>query len=69
MAERHRAQWASFVAAALFILAGLRDLYLPGFLSISGRGHGNGVWTIVAGLVIFGLAWIGWVRRTRSESR
>ncbi len=65
MAASPRAQWLSFVVAALFILAGLRNMFLPGFLSMS-AGHGSGATELVAGLIIFILAVIGVKRSART---
>jgi hypothetical protein len=56
MAERRRAQWLWLVVAGAFILAGLRDMFLPGVLSISGRDHGNGVGFLVAGVLVLSMA-------------
>jgi hypothetical protein len=69
MAERHRAQWLWFVVAGAFILAGLRDIYWPGFLAISGWGSGSGAWGIGAGLLILAMAVIRSVRAARTQSR
>ena len=55
-------------AAALFVAAGLRDMFLPGFLSISPR-RGTGVTELVAGLVILILALVGWARRSKAQPR
>jgi hypothetical protein len=68
MAATRRAQWASFIVGALLMLAGLRDICQPGFLSISPGSHGSGVEELVAGLIILALTIVGWARRARSNS-
>ncbi len=37
MAKSKTMMWLSIVAGVLWILAGMRDLFAPGFFSISGR--------------------------------
>jgi hypothetical protein len=69
MAASRRAVWPWFIVAVALIAAGLRNMFLPGFLSISPGGHGSGVAEVVAGLVIATLALIGRSRRTRAGSR
>ena len=62
MADRPWVQWVWFFVAGAFILAGLRDMFMPGFLSIS-RTHGSGVESLVAGILILGMAVVGRLRR------
>lgn len=56
------------IVAGLFVAAGLRDMYLPGFLSIAPR-HGTGVPELVAGLAILALTLVGWSRRPKERAR
>jgi hypothetical protein len=69
MAASRRAEWLWFIVAAALIVAGLRNMFLPGFLSISPGGHGSGATELVAGLVIVTLALVGRSRRARADSR
>ena len=64
MADRPWVQWVPFFLAGALILARLRDMFLPGFLSIS-RTHGSGVESLVGGVLILGLAVAGRLRRAR----
>jgi hypothetical protein len=41
MANRHRGEWLWYLVAGAFVLAGLRDIFWPGFLSVSGRSGGS----------------------------
>ncbi len=68
MTAARRALVLSLVVAALFVAAGLRDMFLPGFMTISPR-RGTGVTELVAGLVILTLALVGWARRSRAQPR
>jgi hypothetical protein len=68
MADQRRAEWLWFIVAGLFILAGLRDLFLPGFLSISGHARAGGWWTVGAGLLILAMAVIRSLRDARARS-
>jgi hypothetical protein len=54
--------------AGLFVAAGLRNMFLPGFLSISAR-HGTGVTELAAGLAILALTLVGWSRRSKEQAR
>ena len=69
MAASRRAEWPWFIVAVALIAAGLRNMFLPSFLSISPGGHGSGVEEVVAGLVIVTLALVGRFRRTRADAR
>jgi hypothetical protein len=55
----------ALIVAALFIAAGLRNMFAPGILSIS-PSHGSGASEIAAGLAILTLALIGCARRSRA---
>ena len=68
MAGQRRAQWLWFVVAGLFILAGLRDVFWPGFLAISGHGRASGWWTVGAGLLILAMALIRSLREARARA-
>ena len=68
MTAARRALVLWVVVAALFVAAGLRDMFLPGFLTISPR-RGTGVTELVAGLVILTLALVGWARRSKPQPR
>jgi hypothetical protein len=54
--------------AGLFIAAGLRNMFLPGFLSISSR-HGTGVTELLSGLAILALTFVGWSRRPKEQAK
>jgi hypothetical protein len=68
MSAARRTLVLSVVVAALFVAAGLRDMFWPGFLTISPR-RGSGVTELVAGLVILTLALVGWARRSKPQPR
>lgn len=68
MTAARRPLLLSIAVAALFVAAGLRNMFLPGFLSIS-SGHGSGVAELAAGLMILTLALVGWVRQRKAQPR
>jgi hypothetical protein len=68
MAKRHRGEWLWYLVAGTLILAGLRDIFWPGFLSISGSNGGSGKWTIAAGLLILAMAVVRSVRSASAQS-
>ena len=51
-----------FIAAALSISAGLRNFFMPGFLSMSSRHDTNGTVELVAGGLLFLLGLFSWKR-------
>jgi hypothetical protein len=64
--RRTRLLW--IIIGVLFVAAGLRNMFLPGFLSLSAR-HGSGVGDLVAGSAILIFALVGWVRQRRVQPR
>lgn len=57
----------ALIVSGLFVAAGLRNMFAPGFLSMS-PSHGSGVSEMVAGLIILTLTLVGWFRsRPRVE--
>ena len=51
-----------FIAAALSISAGLRDFFMPGFLSMSSRHDTNGTFELIAGGLLLLLGLLSWKR-------
>jgi hypothetical protein len=56
------------ISAGLFIAAGLRDMFLPGFLSVS-SAHGSGMTKLAAGIAILALALVGRTRERKALPR
>ena len=59
----------ALIVAGLFILAGLRNMFAPGLLSVRPGHHGSGVTELLAGVVILALALVGWARGSRAAVR
>jgi hypothetical protein len=55
------------LTGVLFLLAGLRDIFFPGFLSISSRPS-DGTGSLTAGLVFLALAARRWSHSARSQA-
>jgi len=53
------------ISAGLFVAAGLRDMFLPGFLSFS-SAHGSGMPKLAGGAAILILALVGRARQRKA---
>jgi uncharacterized membrane protein len=67
MVAASRTVTVGLFVAGLFVIAGLRNMLAPGFLSISPH-HGSGLSEIVAGLAILTLTLVGWARRSKHRA-
>jgi hypothetical protein len=68
MARERRSLVLTLIAGVLFILAGVRDFLLPGFMSMSPVTHTNGTAEIAVGAVFVLLGVIRWKRSYRGAS-
>ena len=72
MNKTKTAMWLFMLAGLLWILAGIRDLFAPGFFNMSGRSVSNGgiALNFVIGIVfvIIGTSQSGRVRNVRNKS-
>ena len=68
MTRERRSLVLALITGALFILAGVRDFLLPGFLSISPVPQTNGTAEIAVGAVFVLLGVTRWRRSHRGAS-
>lgn len=61
--KRRNESWWLLVAGLLLIFAGIRDWVAPGFLSITGRAHGDIALNLLLGVVFVAAAWQKGLRR------
>lgn len=50
--------WYPTVTGCLFIVAGLRDAFFPGFLSISSHPTNNVIINLTLGMIFLASAWV-----------